>query len=329
MTIQKIGFGILQEHIPSSCRCVLLYDEKIDERHLAPLKRACAHAIPLPGGEGVKSRAAVEACQDSLLAHGFGKDTYLIACGGGATVDLAGFIASTYCRGIRLCLIPSTLLAMCDASIGGKNGINVGGIKNIVGTVYPPELVITDLALLEGLQESEFKNGLVEMAKHALLDSEVTLDRFEKRLEKLITRAPKVLQEELELSIEIKKRYVSTQRDMLNFGHTIGHALEALEQFRCTHGQAVAFGMMQESSIAHQMGQLSKKEFERVERLMHALDLPACTPTYSDEEWLTVLRKDKKATREEVHFVCLQAIGKAALKPLPLEYVCYINPSQK
>lgn len=297
-------------------KVALLVDQSVSSSFVKELQTLLqAHLIPITGGEQAKSRQAKEHVENELAALGFDKCDLLAACGGGSILDLAGFVAATYHRGIRLAFIPSTLLAMIDASIGGKNGINLGGFKNILGTTYYPEAVFCDVNLLRTLSPDVMKMGLMEMCKHAILEGSEACRRFEKVVKEI--QNPDVLIQEIAFSVKIKSRIVQashgdcSMRDVLNFGHTIGHAIEALEEFSISHGAAVGMGMMAESYLAHRLGFLAASELEKIEAIIRQIGVAfRLKRNYSFEEWHRALLHDKKARDGRVRFVLLEAIGK-------------------
>lgn len=262
------------------------------------LKRGfVTHLFSTPPGEAFKTRARKEKLEDMMLAKGLGRDTCVIGLGGGVITDLAGFVASTYCRGVPLILIPTTLLAMVDASIGGKNGVNTPAGKNLIGTFYRPEQILMDLSLLSTLPEKEILCGKAEMIKHALIADADYLDEIE------------LSEKSIRKSIAIKQQIVAAdekeqgKRRLLNFGHTIGHAVEM--HLKISHGEAVAVGIAVESILSNNLRHLSQKSLDRI---LHSLSAyPHHALTY--EALDPFLRKDKKGTNQEPRFVLLQDIG--------------------
>jgi 3-dehydroquinate synthase len=306
LTIEKtvvwLGEKFLSEAFHFSERSLLILDDGVS--YPLPL-HLCDHVIRVPGGEGVKSRTVLIRLQDELLANEFSKDTHIVVCGGGATLDLAGFLAATYAYGVRLTYIPSTLLGMCDGAIGGKNGLNIGRVKNAIGTIYHPKRVIIDVSLLETLPLHELNNGIIEMIKHATLDSLPSLLRLESHIQAMQQKEPVVLLEEIQKSMLVKKRYVEgvSLRELVHFGHTFGHAIEALEDFYISHGQAVALGCLAESYMALLLGELSSEDFETLKRVIYSVQMPLeLTRKFSHAEWNEVFGSAR--------FVLLQGIGK-------------------
>jgi 3-dehydroquinate synthase len=249
-----------------------------------------------------KSRKAKELIEDQLFEWKMGKDTVLIAVGGGTTTDLVGFVASTYLRGVALILVPTTLLAMVDASVGGKTAIDTPFGKNLLGSFYPPKAVVVDLKTLDTLPKSEIEAGLVEVKKLALVYKASLIDRLG-RLEELVFLAIKTKQE-----IVAKDPMDLGIRRILNFGHTIGHGLEAVSNYQMSHGDAVAIGCVVEAHLSMQLGYLSMKDFEKIQSLFAKGILPS---GYALEPFLEAMLLDKKNKKGEIRFVLLDTIGHA------------------
>lgn len=279
--------------------------------------------IVLPPGEGIKSRSMKEKIEDALIERGCGRDSCLIAIGGGALLDLIGFVAATYCRGIAYISMPSTLTAMTDASIGGKTGVNVDEAKNWIGAFHHPRKIFIDLTLLRTLPQKEFANGLSETIKHSLIADRQFFDFLEKNYEALLMRDPELLEEMVYKSCQIKKSIVEKDpyetkglRRILNFGHTIGHALETLSNYSLPHGQAVMMGMKVEAAIARRMDYLSSAAYEQIESFLNKFPVAMDFPTQLPYEMLI---RDKKGRR----VVVLTGIGSAA--PFEGEYVTHLT----
>lgn len=269
-----------------------------------------------PNGEAYKTRATKEALENQMLEAQLSRDTCLIALGGGVTTDLGGFLAATYCRGIPLIMIPTSLLAMVDASLGGKNGVNTPYGKNMIGSIYPPIQVVIDLATLNTLPKKELSNGFVEMIKHGLIADESYFKYLEKHIDNLLLLEPKLLEKAVFESCRIKKNIVeedekdSGKRHLLNFGHTIGHGLEHLSHYVLSHGEAVAIGILVESYISMQMGHLNEQSFKRIWQLFLKYGLNLKLPSvFSYEVMLDALTRDKKSLQGNPRFVILQKIG--------------------
>jgi 3-dehydroquinate synthase len=298
-TISEICLGknlILPKELSDA---VVIHDEKIVPPQGAKLY------IKVSGGEGIKNRQVKEQIENFLVDNRCGSDTLLVAIGGGALLDLAGFVAATYCRGIRLWFIPTTLLAMVDASIGGKNGINLPHRKNYSGTIYQPEKIFIDVAYLSSLTTFDLQNGIVEMVKHAILDG-TTID-----IKGILARDEQAIYEGIASSVRIKTGIIeascntSSIRDLLNFGHTIGHALEELERFTITHGQAVAVGLKIECTL----GALQPKKIQDIQNMLNSIGLPYPHSQHSESDWRIALGHDKKAIKGHPRFVLFDEEG--------------------
>lgn len=275
-----------------------------------------------PSGEQEKSRERKAELEDLLFFQKFGRDTGMIALGGGVVTDLIGFLASTYCRGVPLIFAPTTLLAMVDAAIGGKTGIDTRFGKNLLGTYYPAEKIFIDTSVLSSLPESEWTNGLAEVIKYALIRSP---DLFE-ALRIWNPKDPACLEKIIDTCISIKAQVVEKDyeektglRRILNFGHTIAHALELLGNFRLAHGEAVAIGMLVESYISMKMGHLPSPAFTEIEKRIRSFPFSLKIRfAVTLEKMHSTLILDKKTAKGAVRFVLLENIG--ACHPFDGEY---------
>lgn len=280
-----------------------LYGKKLERAfHEAGLM---AYLFTVSAGESSKSLDTLKQLCLEMMAQGMGRDTTIVALGGGVIADLAGFVASIYCRGISFICMPTTLLAMVDAAIGGKTAVNLSQGKNWLGSYYFPKQVILYLPFLSTLPDREWENGAVEILKIGLVaDEELFFDFSKLPLSTLITRA-----------IEGKRRIIAQDpyekgcRSLLNLGHTIGHALETLSEYTLSHGRAVATGIVLEARISHQMGLLASDDLQIIES---SFPTPECS--FSVENILAQLKIDKKNKGNIPHFVLLQAIGKPYVK---------------
>lgn len=275
-----------------------------------------AHLFTFPGGEEHKSRAVKEQLEDQLFAKGLGKDTCIIAIGGGIVTDMGGYIAATYCRGVPLISIPISLLGMVDASIGGKTGINVPYGKNMLGCIYQPKAVIIDPTTLSTLPLEELRNGAVEMIKHGLIGDAAYFHFLEKQVDPFFALDTTILEQAISESCKIKIAIVEEdereqgKRHLLNFGHTVGHALEKMSCFSLSHGEAVAIGILAESHMAMQLGILSQQIFARIHRIFTLYKLPLRLPKpYPIEGLLEAMILDKKSLQGKPRFVLLRDIG--------------------
>lgn len=273
--------------------------------------------LSFAAGEANKTRETKHALEDTLLAKKYGRDTCLIALGGGVVSDLVGFLAATYCRGIPVIYVPTTLLAMVDASIGGKTGVNTPYGKNLLGTFTQPQAVFMDIAMLNTLPQQEWNNGFVEMIKHSVIADRVLFHLIQQNVSKLQNRDADFLLEMIYASCVIKKNIVEQDereaniRQLLNFGHTIGHAIEACENFQVSHGEAVAIGMLVETFLSTQAGFLAEEEGRVLSQLLQELGLPLTTAAFLDHARFTEkLVMDKKSIENVAQFVLLDQLGK-------------------
>jgi 3-dehydroquinate synthase len=272
--------------------------------------------ILLPAGEQAKTLEVARSGWESLLDAGCDRTSTVVALGGGAVGDLAGFVAATYMRGINFVQIPTTLLAQVDASIGGKTAIDHPRAKNLIGAFHQPRLVLVDPAVLTTLPELEFRSGLAEVIKHGIvLDAEYFADLESCRPE-LLRRELATLTRVVAGSCRIKAEVVERDereaelRHVLNYGHTIGHALEAVTSFgRWAHGEAVSLGMVAEARIAERLGIAKYHTTERQVQLLRAVGLPVSGLEVAPADVLEALRRDKKSRDGRVPFVFAPEIG--------------------
>lgn len=296
-------------------RIAIITDENVAKLYTLPGD----YLFTFPHGEQNKTRETKQRLEDQLLEKGLGRDTCIIALGGGVVTDLAGFIAATYCRGVPLVMIPTTLLGMVDASIGGKTGVNVPQGKNLIGCIYQPKKVCIDPATLKSLPLNELSNGVVEMIKHGLIADAQIFAYLENHAKQLLALDPAVLEQAIFDSCRIKKEIVEEderekgKRHLLNFGHTVGHALERLTNYALPHGEAVAIGLLAESHMAVQLGYLAESDLERIRRVLQAYAVPLKMPKVAPEALLKAMASDKKALKAKPRFVLIEAIG----SPMP------------
>jgi 3-dehydroquinate synthase len=249
------------------------------------------------------------------------RSTFVIGIGGGVVCDICGFVASTYMRGMRFAYIPTTLLAQVDASVGGKTGVNLGGYKNLVGVFSQPEFVLCDFDLLKTLPAAEMLSGFAEIVKHAAIADGQLFDFLEQNYEEAIKLDPAVIEKLVYESLVIKSTIVNAdereegERRKLNFGHTFGHAIE--KAAGVTHGEAVSAGMVMASALSVEKGFLTGGEHQRLKTLLQKIGLPTGLRV-NMESVLDALGKDKKRAGETVHFVLLNAIGKAIVTEISL-----------
>ncbi len=268
------------------------------------------------GGEENKNRHTKEWIENQLFEKKLGRDTCIIALGGGVVTDLAGFVAATYCRGVPLFIIPTSLMGMVDASMGGKTGVNLPYGKNLVGAFYEPSKIIIDPILLQTLPKKEIQNGMIEMIKHGLIMNEAYYSYLKNNREALLSLTPTTVEKAIRGSCQIKTELVKEdhldrgRRQLLNFGHTIGHALERVNQYRLSHGEAVAMGILAESYLSLQLGILPAASFQNIFEFITCFSIPFDTlSAISTEELFCTLRVDKKSLQGIPRFVLLSDIG--------------------
>jgi 3-dehydroquinate synthase len=281
-----------------------------------------SRVFSFPSGEQSKTRQIKEKLENNLLEAGFGRDSCLIAIGGGVTTDLAGYLASTYCRGIPIVMIPTSLLAMVDASIGGKNGVNTAHGKNLIGTFHQPKMILIDPSTLKTLPIKELRNGFVEMLKHGLIADRSYIDELELNAVNLLELDRENIELAIWKSCRIKQQIVKEdeketgRRRLLNFGHTIGHALEKLTAYTMPHGEAVAIGILVESYLSLLLGWMDEKSFLYIRNVFQSYDIPMRVPAVaSPERMLTAMQSDKKSYRNSPRFALLKEAG----IPIPFE----------
>lgn len=290
----------------------------VADTNTAPLLPSGVELLILPSGEEEKGWASVVAIVKRAKELGFGRDDHLVALGGGVIGDLTAFAASLYMRGCQLILVPTTLLAMVDATLGGKTAIDFDSSKNFLGTFYPAQQIYLVPQVLSSLPLSEYKNGLAEVVKHALISQDEELLLFlEKNYKEIKDGGEALLKELLYKSLLVKKGYIEQDpfetkgiREVLNFGHTFGHALEVLGNFsRYSHGEAVAWGMRR-ALLAGLELEITEQEF--AERALSLLDLYSFSdfsPDLDKPSFLTALQSDKKKRGSQLRFVLLKGVG--------------------
>lgn len=278
--------------------------------------RINSHLLILPPGENTKSREMKAFVEDRLSEIGCSRDTLLLAFGGGVILDLTGFIAATYYRGVSVIYIPTSLLAMVDASIGGKTGINTAYGKNLIGTFTLPQKIFIYTGALYSLPDSEYLSAFSEVFKHALIADKDYFLYIQNHWEAILKREPVVLTSIVRRSCEIKALVVCADqkeagyREILNFGHSIAHAIEQLSDYRISHAYAVAIGIVVEAFLSYQLNLLFKDAFEDIEKCMRLiLQSTAFDFSFTKQAFYAALKRDKKVRNNHIRFVLLSAIG--------------------
>ncbi len=305
--------------------------QEVAER-LQKAKLVC-HVLVVPAGEATKQFRYVEELIASLVKLKMRRESGIIAFGGGVVGDLAGFVASIYLRGVPFINIPTTVLAMADSSIGGKTGIDLEAGKNLVGTFYDATLTIMDPLLLKSLPEREYKMGFAEIIKHAIIRDKTFFKFLVRNSKLLLNRNAKLLTQTLKKSAAIKCAIIkndkhesiakaqtalgkTTSRMLVNYGHTVGHAIEKASEYSIPHGHAVAMGMVAENRLAIARGMMTEVEGEQIIDLLKAFGLPTSVPLkYSEAELKRHMLKDKKRVGNQILFALPKGIGRAQLVP--------------
>lgn len=279
--------------------------------------------------ESAKDLRTVEQIARSLCRAGADRKSLLVAVGGGVVGDVAGFAAASYLRGVALVHIPTTLVAQVDSSIGGKTGVNLPEGKNLVGAFYPPKLVITDPDLLRTLPEREFRGGLAEVIKHAIIADTAMFALLEENMEQVLRRDGRMLDSLIPSNVQIKGRVVGRDeresgfREILNFGHTFAHALESVTRYRCyRHGEAVAWGLAAAALLGHELGVTRPEEAARIVSLVRRLGPLPPWPRVSPVALLRAMSSDKKSRGGTIRFVLSPRLGEAqTYDKIPLQIV--------
>ena len=305
----------------------VIADDRVAALHGAAAVQSLARRAPVqlfsfPAGEANKVRASWADLTDALLAAGLGRDGCIVALGGGVTGDLAGFVAATYLRGVPLVQVPTSLLAMIDAAIGGKTAVDVPAGKNLVGAFHPPRVVVIDPVVLDTLPDAQLRAGLAEAVKHGAIADAVHLRGLPALAGSLLGRDEAALDTIIRRSVEIKADVVSAdpretgRRAVLNFGHTIAHAIETVSDYGVPHGFAVAKGMVLEARIGEAAGVTEPGTAATLARVLTALGLPTGVPQgMSRAALIEATRSDKKARASRVRYALLARIGEPARGP--------------
>ena len=320
-SILRIGEGLknLEKYIPLD-RTVIITDPNVMRYHGKDFPDC--RIIEIGTGEKVKNLDTVRDIYEKLVEIEVDRSWFIIGIGGGIVCDITGFAASTYMRGIRFGFVSSTLLSQVDASVGGKNGVNFRGYKNLVGLFNQPEFVLCDLNLLKSLPEKEILCGLAEVVKHGAIASAELFTYLEQNTEKVLSLNDETMEKIVLDSVNIKSSIVNRdekeqgERRKLNFGHTFGHAIEKTTEL--PHGYAVSIGMTVASRLSVKKGKLPSEEGRRIEELLRKLNLPVDLP-FDRDGLLDAMGKDKKRRGDSIDFVLLNRIGTADVEPVSME----------
>jgi 3-dehydroquinate synthase len=291
----------------------------VAERVRAALAGRQVELIEVPDGEAAKTLSVAGRCWDALGSAGFTRSDAIVGVGGGAVTDLAGWVAAAWLRGVRLVQVPTTLLGMVDAAVGGKTAINTAAGKNLVGAFYPPAGVLCDLATLATLPRVDYVAGLAEIVKAGFIADPVILDLIEGDPAAAADPAAAVAGELIERAVRVKADVVGVDltesglREILNYGHTLGHAIERREHYRWRHGEAVSVGMIYAAALGRRSGRLDDATADRHRAILTALHLPTSYPAAAWPELRDAMRVDKKARGSRLRFVVLDGLAKPAI----------------
>ena len=284
-------------------------------------------SIEVPDAENAKTAAVLEFCWMALGKAGFTRNDVIISLGGGATTDLAGFVAATWLRGIRVVHVPTTLLAMVDAAVGGKTGINTSEGKNLVGAIYSPAAVICDMNFLDSQSQGDYIGGLAEVIKCGFIRDETILNLIESDMLGAQSpgwvHAPEVIARAIQVKADVvggdlrETLGTSTGREILNYGHTFGHAVERIENYTWRHGNAVSVGMMFVAHLSHLAGRLDEDTVNRHKAILSGVGLPVTYNRATFDQLHNAMRIDKKSRGSILRFIVLEQVGKPAILEAP------------
>lgn len=323
-----VGRGLLRElprllaqYCPAP-RYVVISDSHVAELHGQRVARAlqdggiAAERLTFPAGEWNKTRDTWVALCDGMLEAGIGRDGAVLALGGGVVGDMAGFVAATYHRGLPLVQLPTTLLAMIDSSIGGKTGVDTTHGKNLLGAFHQPEVVITDLDTLSTLPAPQLTAGMAEAIKHGVIADAAYFASLERDQQAVMGCDLEALERVVSRSIEIKAQIVAAdereagRRALLNFGHTVGHAVETTSGYGMLHGEAISIGMAVEAALAERVGVAEPGTHDAIARLLQRFALPLALPEEARiDDLIAAMQHDKKRRGGELHFALPKCVG--------------------
>jgi 3-dehydroquinate synthase len=332
-----VGPGAMAQipaHIPGDSKKLLIIHApalgRIAEELKSQLSSGCeVFLAEVPDAESAKRVEVAQFCWGILGQLDFQRNDTILGLGGGATTDLAGFVAAAWLRGVPLIQVPTTVLGMVDAAVGGKTGVNTQEGKNLVGVFYSPTAVIADTDVLVGLSENEVKAGLAEVVKCGFISDPVILDLIEANPADSIDTASEVFVDLVRRAISVKAAVVSDdfrekgQREILNYGHTLGHAIEHAERYQWRHGVAISIGMVFAAELSRIVANLGDTDVARHRSILGQLGLPLEYPQGRWRTLLATMQKDKKARGGVVRFVVLDAPGKPRVLAIPDESVLF------
>ena len=314
---------LYSKHIKTK-KIALITNEQIADLYLSEISQTLnafdLKTLVLPEGETEKNLETVGKAVEFLSDNGIDRESSIIAFGGGVIGDITGFVASSYMRGIKFLQVPTTLLAQVDSSVGGKTGVNTSTGKNLIGAFYQPSAVIADTRYLNTLEPNRISEGLAEVIKYGLIRDADFFAWLGKNTSRILALESEVIAHLIERCCQIKAEIVSEDeregavRAILNYGHTFGHAIESLTNFKIyTHGEAVSIGMVMAASMAERMGMLSQSDKKDITNLLESVNLPTKKPDLNRNDFLESMKRDKKVQDGEIRLILLESIGKAII----------------
>ena len=303
-------------------KVIIITDDLVYQQHQEKMNGF--KVIRISPGEKNKNQQSADRVIDTLLQLETDKQTFIVGVGGGVVTDITGYAASIFKRGVRLGLVPTSILGMVDAAIGGKNGVNVGVCKNMVGTIYQPEFILYDYSFLDTLPVKEWINGFAEIIKHACIKDALLFGMLERYslhdIQADSTLIASLIEQNAAIKMEIvtADEYEKADRKLLNFGHTFGHAIENLHEL--PHGHAISIGMVAACNLSEKINGLGFDDAQRVVKLLTKYHLPVDIET-DYKKVFDLLKLDKKREDDYMHFVLLNKIGEAEAKPVSLNFL--------
>jgi 3-dehydroquinate synthase len=309
-------------HIKSARRVLVVTNPVINKLYGTTVTEGLESAglevecVEIPEGETHKTLKDAQTVYDHLIEKQYDRNTLLVALGGGVIGDLTGFVAATFLRGVPYAQVPTTLLSQVDSSVGGKTAVNHPQGKNLIGAFYQPRLVAIDIDTLRSLPSDEFRAGIAEIIKYGVIEDPNLFSFLEQNSEKILAQDTECLETIIETSCAIKAKVVerdereSSYRMVLNFGHTLGHAVEALtgySQFK--HGEGIAIGMVYAAKLSCQLGKCSEKVVRKIQALVEKFGLPSRLPDFPASEYIETMYRDKKAHDRKIRFILVKDIG--------------------
>lgn len=309
----------LGKYLPNN-QVIIVTDENIKKHYGSVFPDV--PVITIGTGEEIKTLSTVEFILKELVRHSCDRSSFIVGIGGGIVCDITGFVASIFLRGVNFGFVSTSLLSQVDASVGGKNGVNLDSYKNMVGVFNQPEFVLCDIDLLKTLPKEEISNGLAEIVKHALIKDAGMLDFIETNKKNALNLDYDTVFRLVADSVDIKSKVVQQdekeagERRKLNFGHTIGHAIEKIE--RAGHGRAVSMGMVAAAKFSHEKGFITGDDVNRIESLLKDLNLPVGLD-YNTEKIISAAGKDKKKQGKDLFYVFLEQLGNARVDKISFD----------